>query len=155
MVVKHDIQYITEFYTPGSEAPQVAPKQPRKPKRAPKYVVQEPVKIYVDPVALGSVITAIALVVLMVVCVWQFMGVLESHEIMADHLLTLRDENAILEHNYRSGYDLDQIEEQALALGMIPVSQAQHIQVYTVAPQVQAEPTVWENIVWFFEGLFE
>ncbi len=155
MIYKHDIQYITDFYTPGSEARQVEPKeQPRK-KALPKYVKREQMKIYVDPVALCSVVTAVALIVLMVVSVYQFIGVLEAHEIMENTLTQLRDENAILEHEYHAGYDLDWIEEQALALGMVPVNQVQHVKISVTVPQPEPEPTLWENIVWFFEGLFE
>ncbi len=156
MIEKHDIQYITQFYTPGSEAPKVAPwEQPRKGKPSPKYVKREQIKIYVDPVALCSVVTAVAIVVLMMVSVWQFVGVLEGHEAMEGRLVELRDENALLEHTYRSGYDLEQIEEQALALGMVPVEEVRHVTISATVPQPEPEPTLWENIVWFFEGLFE
>lgn len=157
MIYKHDIQYITQFYTPGSEARQLAPQaEPRKNRPAvPKYVKRKQVKLYVDPVALCSVVVAVAILVLMFSAVWQFANVCAAHEAMQSRLMELRDENALLEHSYRSGYDLDEVEAQARALGMVPVSEVQHIRVTVSLPEPEPEPTLLENITWFLKGLFE
>ena len=157
MANKNDIQYITQFYVPGSEAPKVAPKEQPGKFKAPahKYLKQEQIKVYVDPVALCSVVVAAAILIVMAVSLWQFAAVCEEHEAMESYLVQLQDENALLEHSYRSSYDLAEIEQKALALGMIPASEAQTLHVTVTIPVPEAEPTLWENIVWFFEGLFE
>ena len=51
-------------------------------------------------------------------------------------------------------YNLDDIREKALALGMIPVEEAQVITISPVIPQPEPEPSWWENISWFMKGLF-
>ena len=153
MIYKHDIQYITDFYTPGSEAVKVAPKEQPK-KAAPKIIPREQIKVYVDPVALASVVVAAVLLVLMAVSMLRFVDVCEQHELMESKLIQIQDENALKYHEYRSGYDLDEIREQALALGMIPASEAQTFTVSVTIPEPEPEPTWWENVVWFLEGLF-
>ena len=52
------------------------------------------------------------------------------------------------------GYDLDDIRTKALAIGMIPIEQAETIPISAELPQKEPEPSLWEEIVWFFEGLF-
>ena len=64
-------------------------------------------------------------------------------------------QNAMLEHGYRSGFDLDDIAQKAAALGMIPIEEAKTIQVTVTMPLEQKEPTWWEEVVWFFDGLIE
>ena len=62
--------------------------------------------------------------------------------------------NVQRQQEYASLYDLADIEEKALALGMIPAEQAE---VVTIAPFVQeeiVEAPWWENISWFLKGLF-
>lgn len=156
MAEKPDIQYISRFFVPGSDAPQVAPKQDRKQAQTalPKVLPQKQVRIYMDPVALGSVIVAVAILILMVVSVVQFSNACEEFEAMESYVTTLRDRNVTLQHKYRTGLDLAAIEEQALALGLVPVSQVKTIHVQVTIPVPEPEPTFWENVTWFLEGLF-
>lgn len=156
MANKPDIQYISRYFVPGSDAPEIAPKEVRKPTKTtlPKQWRREKVRIYVDPVALASVVVAVAILVTMVVSIAQFSRSWTAYQTMESYLTTLRDENVTLEHTYRTGYDLETVEEQALALGMVPVSQVQTISVPVTVPTPEPEPTVWDNIVWFLKGLF-
>ena len=37
---------------------------------------------------------------------------------------------------------------------LIPIEQAETIPISAELPQKEPEPSLWEEIVWFFEGLF-
>lgn len=157
MANKPQIQYINRFYTPGSEAQKVDLKPtPRKarttlPKAAPPV---EKIRIQLDPVALCSMVVAIAMLVLMAVGMIQYSTAVEEHEAVASYLTQLQDNNAVLEHEFRTGYDLEWIEEQALAIGMIPREEAMTFTVSVTIPEPEAERTWWDDAVWFMEGLF-
>ena len=155
MANKPQIQYIHQFYTAGSEAQKVAPAHaPRRSHSTlPKVAPREKIRVLVDPVALGGVVVAIAMLVLMVVGMVQYSHACEQHAVMEKYVTQLRDDNARLEHTYRSGFDIEEIRQQANALGMVPVSEAMTIQVEVTVPQPEKEPTLWDEIVWFFGGL--
>ena len=153
---KPDVEYIQKYYSYGSEAKiiEFRPKQEQKihvprPKRSPKT------KIYVDPVALAGLAVALVMLVVMALGVVEFSAVCREHQQLREDLTALRDANVQLMHDYRTSYDLAEIEETARALGMIPVSEATTITVKVEVPQPQPEPTVWDDIVWFISGLLE
>lgn len=156
MADKPDIQYISRYFVPGSDAPKVAPRE--KPKLVkttlPRVKPREKVCIYVDPVALASVVVAVAILITMGISIFRFNESWQEYKAMENYLTALRDENVTLEHTYRTGYDLQTVEEQALALGLVPASQVQTISVKVTVPTPEPEPTVWENILWFLKGLF-
>ena len=159
MAFKPEIQYIHQFYSYGSEAKVAAPAPDRAPRRArttlPKAAPKKEILVQVDPVALGSLLVAAVMLVLMAVGVMQYSVACDEHEAVAQYVTELRDTNALLEHEYRSGYDLALIEEQALALGMVPISEAETITITVNVPQPEPEPTAWENLLWFLSGLLE
>ena len=68
------------------------------------------------------------------------------------YLSELEQENLELHHTYREGYDIDQIREQALEMGMIPASRATTvtIQVGDGAEREEQASSFWS----FLEGLF-
>lgn len=156
MARKPDIQYIHQFYVPGSEAKVLELKpQTRKAKTTlPTPKPEKKIRIQVDPVALTGLVVAVVMLALMAVGICQFSAVCEEHHALQLQVSQLNVEKAELEHAYRTGYDLEKIRETALALGMIPVSEAKTISVTVVVPEPEPEPTVWENIRWFLEGLF-
>ncbi len=155
MAYKPEIQYIHQFYTPGSEARQAAPaSSPRRSRtRLPEAAPREEIRVQVDPVALGGLVVAVIMLVLMIVGVVQYSAICEDHAAMEAYVTQLRDENVLLEHEYRSGYDIEEIKVQANALGMVPASEATTMEISVTVPQPEPEPTWWDEIVWFFEGL--
>ena len=158
MARKPDIQYVGQFYIPGSEARQPEPKPQQKPSgfKAPKFLRQEKVEILVDPVALVSTVVAVVLLVLMVVNIFQYVGAVRAYDGMQDYIVGLQDENARLNHDYRTSgdYDLEYVEKTALALGFVPADQAESIAVNVTVPEPKAETTFWDDVKWFFDGLF-
>lgn len=154
---KPDIQYIGQFYIHGSEARELArQEQARRAKtRLPLSRLQNVQKVYVDPVAVIGIVVAVVMLVVMAIGAIQIYKAWDEYQIMTEYLSDLKRENTALEHSYRSGYDLEDIREKAITLGMVPVEEAQTIQVRVTVPEIEAEPTWWEDFVWFLEGLLE
>ncbi len=155
MTRKPDIQYIEHFFVPGAEAPKVQPKRGEKREQS---VVRQPakpkVRVLVDPVALVGMVVAVTMLILMAVGIFRFSSASQARQEMAAYLNDLQDENLMLKYDYHTGYDLARVEEQAKALGMIPVSEAKTVAVSIVVPEHEPEPSLWENICWFVNGLF-
>ena len=154
---KPEIQYVGQFYIHGSEARELARQEQARQARTrlPLSRLQNVQKVYLDPVALIGIAVALVMLVVMLLGAAQIYAAWEEYETVSAHLDELKRENALLEHGYRSGYDLEDIETKALALGMIPVAEAETIQVTVTVPVVEPEPSWWEDIVWFLEGLLE
>ena len=146
MTEKPKIQYIGQFYVPGSEAQVLAPKKKKKKAKTKLPIAkQEQVKaIYIDPVMLA----------VMVVGALQLRSDWAQYEQMSNYVSRLNQNNAELERTYRDGYDLEDIRDKALALGMVPVEEVPSRTITVTLSQPKPERTLWDDIVWFFGGLF-
>lgn len=156
MVQKPDIQYVTQFYSYGSEA-KVLELKPAKKKQKSALPVAKPeqkIRISVDPVAIAGILIAVVMVVLMAVSVRGYLEICDEYRVMTKRVITLQNINVKNQCDYEEMYDLDDIREKALALGMIPLEEAEVITITPVIPEPEPEPTWWENISWFMKGLF-
>ena len=108
----------------------------------------------IDPLSVAATLVAVTLVVMMVVSLFQYSAAYRRNVELQKYVYTLSDENIRLEQKYQSGFDLEEIEVQALALGMIPIAEAQTIQVDASVPARVAEPTRWERLQMFMSDLF-
>ena len=156
MAAKPEIQYVGQFYVYGSEAKKLAPKQQPKKNhfQTPAVRPDNTVRIYVDPVALAGILVAVFMLVALVFSAVQIKPTWQEYNEVKDYMVELKRENAELEHKYRTGFDLEEIRAKALAIGMIPATEAQTIIVKVTIPEPEVEPTVWEDMVWFVKGLF-
>ena len=154
---KHNIEYIQRFYSYGSEAKavEIQPKKKQAAKHQPPKREKESVKtICIDPVAFCGMMVAIVMLLVMVAGMLQYGAIREDHEIMVSYVGGLREDNAYLQHQYNAGYDLEATATTARALGMIPISEAKTIPMEVVVPEAPEEPGFFDNLVWFFSGLF-
>ena len=153
---KFNIEYIEKYYSYGSEAKAVAVKplsedsKPKVPKRQREHIRV----VHVDPLAFCSLMLAVVLLVVMLAGVIQFNILRQDHAVMENYVEHLREENILLRHKYNAYFDMHKVQNTAAALGMIPVEEARTIQVQVHVPVPQPEPTWWEDLVWFFSGLF-
>ena len=160
MARKADIQYVHHYYTAGTAAKKVAVKAERKKKPLPLFeplMMAEPdqkIVVKIDPLSVAATLVAAVLVVMMVVSLFQYSAAYQRNVELQEYVYALSDENVRLEQKYKSGFDLAEIEVQALALGMIPIEEAQTIQVNTSVPARRAEPTRWERLQLFMSDLF-
>lgn len=160
MARKADIQYVHHYYTAGSAAKKVAVKVENKKKPLPLFeplMMAEPdqkVVVKIDPLSVAATLVAVALVVMMVVSLFQYSAAYQRNVELQKYVYALSDENVRLQGKYQSGFDLAEIEEQALALGMIPIGEAQTIEIAASIPARAAEPTRWERLQLFMSELF-
>jgi len=153
MAQRTDIRYI-QYYTDGSAARKLAPIAPLKTIKLPKVKKQKRTTLHVDPIAVLSIGMAIVMTVLIAVGMVQLNNARSEMQTMSAYVDTLREENAQLQQSFAEGYDLEQVERTAQALGLVPIEQVQHIRV--ALPQIEqpVEPTTWERFVTFLAGLF-
>ena len=155
MVKKPEIQYIDKFYVYGSEAKVLELKPKRRIKTVlPLFAPDNTIKIAVDPVAIGGILVALALLVALVVGSVQYVQTYRQYRAMVDYVVTEQNLNVELRETYKSQINLVEIRDRALALGMIPREEAPVITIKTELPQREPEITYWEDFVWLCKGLF-
>ena len=153
---KPKIQYVGQFYIHGSEARQLELQEKKKHAKSklPLERLRKVEVIYLDPVAIFGIVTALVLLAVMTVGVLQIRDDWKDYQTMSNYVSRLNSENAELKADYRSQYDLEDIRVKAQALGMVPKSQLEVRTVYVTIPQPEPEMTWLEEIQWFLSGLF-
>ena len=156
MSQKPKIQYVGQFYIHGSEARQLELEAKRKQAKSklPLERLRSVREINLDPVAIGGILVSLVLLAVMIVGALQLKTDWANYRVMDSYVSRLSSQNAKLTEEYRSQYDLDDIRSKAQALGMVPREELQTRSVYVTVPQPEPEPTWWENLQWFLEGLF-
>ena len=156
MAKKPEIQYIDKFYVHGSEA-RVLELKPKKrlirtvlPVSAPDKTIRIPV----DPVAICGIVVAVALMVSLVLGTVQYVRVCREYRSMMDYVVTVQNKNVVLRESYKSQMNLEEVEQRALELGMIPIEQADKITIRPELPVPEPEMTIWDEIEWFCKELF-
>lgn len=158
MAQKPDIQYIHQFYVPGSEA-QVLELKPVKKKRKKKFVLPQPqqekkVLIALDTVSVCGIVVACVMMTLMIAGIHRLSDVHAQYQRMESYAISVQNENIALRRRYETEIDLDDIREKALGLGMVPVEQVETVSM-RVVPVEREEPTPWwEEVRWFLSQLF-
>ena len=156
MSQKPKIQYVGQFYIHGSEARQLELQEKKKHAKSklPLERLRKVEVIYLDPVAIFGIVTALVLLAVMTVGVLQIRDDWKDYQTMSNYVSRLNSENAELKADYCSQYDLEDIRVKAEALGMVPKSQLEVRTVYVTIPQPEPERTWLEEIQWFLSGLF-
>ena len=156
MANKPDIQYL--YYVPGSEAQVIEFKPAKKARKAktvlPKAVPQKKIRMAVDRASMAGIAVAFVMAVLLAVGLWQYLDVCAEHREMSDKVILLQNENVRLQQQFEAGYDLEEIRIMAQAMDMVPQEELETIAIHVEVPVPEAEPTWWENLCWYFEGLF-
>ena len=153
MARQPEIQYI-RYYTDGSAARKVAPLAPLKTLKLPKIRLKKRITLHVDPLAIAGILMAVVMMVLMAVGVANLNTASQELQIMESYVQTLTEENVQLNNTFQEGYDLQEIKTTALALGMVPKEQVQHISIRIPPEIVEEEPNSWERFYTFLAGLF-
>lgn len=160
MARQPDIQYV-QFYTAGSAARKIeVQRQPQKSASAPQVQTRPGVRrrrrkiIRIDPIAVCAMAVAAFLLITMAIGMIELGSVNDEAARMDSYVTQLQAENAQLRTEYQSGYDLDDIEEKALEMGLVPESQVEHITIRVEHPKPEPEPTAWDEFVLFLTGLF-
>ena len=155
MSQKPKIQYVGQFYIHGSEARQLELQEKKKQAKSklPLERLRKIEVIYLDPVAIFGIVTALVMLTVMILGVLQIRKDWAEYRVMSDYVSQLNSENAELQADYRSQYDLEDIRIKAAALGMVPKAELEVRTVYVTIPQPEPEMTWLEEIQWFLSGL--
>ena len=156
MSQKPKIQYVGQFYIHGSEARQLELQEKKKQAKSklPLERLRKIEVIYLDPVAIFGIVTALVMMTVMLLGVLQIRDDWKEYRVMSNYVSRLNSENAELQTEYRSQYDLEDIRIKAQALGMVPKSELEVRTVYVTIPQPEPEMTWLEELQWFLSGLF-
>lgn len=156
MVQKPKIQYVGQFYVYGSEARQIALTKEKEQAKArrPMAKLQQVEHIYVDPVAVVSIAVAVILLITMILGTVQIYQDWETYQQVEGYLSYLNKSNAQLEETYRAGYDLEDIENKALAMGLVPVSELEKRSVTVTVPEKEPEVSRIQQLRETLENLF-
>ena len=120
----NEIRYI-QFYTDGSAARQLEPKvQPKKKLQQPRRKHQKKIVLHVDLLAVTGILVACVMLIMMLSGMVALNKINSEIDRLESYLTELENENLQLHQTYRAGYDLDQIREAALEMGMIPAARA-------------------------------
>ena len=159
MVRQPDIQYV-RYYTSGSAARKIE-LQPEKKKKntaaqpqRPRTHRQKKTVIHVDPISVLAVMVAGIMLITMVIGMLRLGQVNSEVDTMNSYVAQLQQENTALRQEYESGYDLEDIEQKALEMGLVPIEQVQHVTIEVPETPIEAEPTFWEKAAAFFSELF-
>ena len=154
MARQPQVQYIN-FYTAGSAAYRYEEPIPKKAEvKLPKPRRKKRIILRVDPVAVIGICMAVVMLCMMISGVCDLVQARQEKAQMAAYVQQLQQENAQLQAEYEQGYDLDEIYEIAITMGMIPAEQAEHITVSVTHMEAEQEPSGWENFCIFLAGLF-
>lgn len=155
MARKAEVRYIN-FYSVGSSAYKLdvmpAPKKQAAP--IPKQRKAKKILLKVDPIALAGVFLAFVMLIMMVVGLFQLGSAKCQATQMQSYVRQLEAENRALDAQYRAGFDPEEIRQIATQMGMVPIEQAQQIQITVPVTEPVQEPTVWETVYTFLVGLF-
>ena len=156
MSQKPKIQYVGQFYIHGSEARQLELQEKKKQAKSklPLERLRKIEVVYLDPVAIFGIVTALVMLTVMILGVLQIRDDWKEYRVMSNYVSRLNSENAELRADYRSQYDLEDIRIKAQALGMVPKSELEVRTVYVTIPQPEPEMTWLEELQWFLSGLF-
>ena len=156
MSQKPKIQYVGQFYIHGSEARQLELQEKKKQAKSklPLERLRKIEVVYLDPVAIFGIVTALVMLTVMILGVLQIRDDWKEYRVMSNYVSRLNSENAELQADYRSQYDLEDIRIKAQALGMVPKSDLKVRTVYVTIPQPEPEMTWLEELQWFLSGLF-
>jgi cell division protein FtsL len=158
MARQPDIQYV-RYYTSGSAARKIEP-QPEKKKKNPVAPQRPRVRrekktvIHLDPISVLAVMVAGIMLITMAVGMLRLGAVNAEVKAMDDYVAQLQQENTALRQEYEAGYDLKDVEQKALEMGLVPIEQVEHVTVELPEISVEEEPTFWEKGAAFFSELF-
>ena len=156
MSQKPKIQYVGQFYIHGSEARQLELQEKKKQAKSnlPLERLRKIEVVYLDPVAIFGIVTSLVMLTVMILGVLQIRDDWKEYRVMSNYVSRLNSENAELQADYRSQYDLEDIRIKAQALGMVPKSDLEVRTVYVTIPQPEPDMTWLEELQWFLSGLF-
>ncbi len=153
-MAKTESRYI-QFYTAGSTAQELVPvlRPEATPANRPRRS-RRPV-LYIDPVAILGMITAVILTICLLIAFNQFKQAKAEYEYVYNYNLALKQEHKDLQETYAKSYNREEVRFEAVLMGYVPSSQVQHVSIKAETPEpIPEEPGVLEQVWDYLTELF-
>ena len=154
-MAKVNNRYI-QFYTAGTAAVKVAIQEEQNWLPIPEARPVKKTVIRIDPISVLGFAVAICMLFLMAVGVNHLNSARREVNALEHYIAQLTAENNDLQQTYSVGYELRDIEQKALNLGMVPAEEAETYHIYVTIPheQVHKESTGLNRITTALTSLF-
>ena len=154
MVQRLDVRYV-RYCTDGNAARKIAPVEKRSTAKLPQVKKQKRRVICIDPFALAGIVLSVVMLVLLIVGVTELVDARQDASTMEAYTRYLEEQNAELTAQYHAKYDMKEVEQAALSLGMVPREQATHVTLQLPESEAEQENvSLWGWAYTFFAGLF-
>ncbi len=154
MASRTDVRYINAYVSGSAACKTKTRPAGRKPAPVARFRAPKDRVVAVDPVAIFGIAAAFCMIIALLAGTLALNRANTQARRMEEYVATLQEENVRLQECYDNGYDLDQVRQIALTMGMVSAEQVPHILVAVSEPQEEAEPSAWESFCTFLTGLF-
>ena len=156
MARKPEVQYV--YYTDGSAAralePAILPIPKRHRTRRSNPQVQEQPVVEVEVLPIVCIAVCAVMLAVMVFGIMQLRNAYVMEAQLEAYVAQLEEVNAERLAEYESSIDLEVVEQKAIALGLVPIEQVQHMTIRVHDPEVVQEQSFIESIISIFAGIF-
>ena len=145
-----------QFYTPGTAAVKVAVQEEQMWMPLPEARPVKKTVIRIDPISVFGFVVAVGMLILLAIGVNELNAARREVNALEHYVAQLTAENHDLQETYSAGYELRDIEQKALNLGMIPAEEVPVSHIYVTVPhtQTQEAPTGWSKFTTYLTSLF-
>ena len=156
MARKPEVQYV--YYTDGSAArqlePSILPLPGRKPARRRRQQAQQQPAVEIEVLPIVCIALCAVMLAVMLFGVQQLRDAYAMEYELKECVQQLEQINAERLAEYEESIDLEAVEQKAIALGLVPIDQVQHITIRVQQEEVVEQPSFIDQIVTFFAGIF-
>ena len=144
-----------QFYTPGSAAVKVQLQEEQFWLPIPEHKQVKKTVIRIDPVSIIGFAVAICMLIMLAIGINQLNAARREVAALEHYVAQLTAEQHALEETYAAGYNLNNVEQQALNWGMIPQEKVLTSRIF-ISPDYTdlPEPTVWNRVTTYLADLF-
>ena len=145
-----------QFYTPGSTAVKVAIQEEQNWLPIPEAKPVKKTIVRIDPISVLGFAVAVCMLILLAVGVTHLNSARREVNALEHYIAQLTAENHNLQETYSAGYEIRDIEQKALNLGMVPMEEATTSHIYITVPHVEElkTETAWSKVSTYLASLF-
>lgn len=155
MAKKDEIQYV-RYYEYGTTVRRLDPLPRRKSRPLPEpKPAAKPKPVLIDPVAVFGTAVAVVMLLCMLIGFLQVNQGNRDIHTMEQYISSIQADHYTLEKEYQAGYDIEEIQTAAEAMGLVPVEQVRHIRVSIPEPEVVEKLPWWQSLWNDFRAMFE
>ena len=156
MAKKPEVQYV--YYTDGSAAralePAILPSPRRNRVRRQNPQVQEQQIIEIEVLPIVCIAVCAVMLAVMIFGVMQLRDAYVMEAQLEAYLVQLEQTNAERLAEYESNIDIEAVEQKAIALGLVPIEQVQHMTIRVHEPEIVQEQSIIEQFLSVFADIF-